>query len=154
MTWISGNIYKTGRPLCSMFWKKGVDFKHSLMFFFSKSVTQKKTSENSLILPHCSKESSSFFVLFYALFRNSFPDQNDSHEQMQLWATVSSALCGSVNNPQNGRTMLLDNSIHHTLKPKLCLIFKRLLILIYTHLHFCCILQRRTRMPVRVCFPC
>ncbi|XP_052439088.1 telomere repeats-binding bouquet formation protein 1 isoform X4 [Carassius gibelio] len=35
------------------------------------------------------------------LFRHSFPDLNASHEQLQLWATVSSALCGSVNNPQN-----------------------------------------------------
>ncbi|XP_077049859.1 telomere repeats-binding bouquet formation protein 1 isoform X2 [Siphateles boraxobius] len=35
------------------------------------------------------------------LFRHSFPDPNDSYEQLQLWATVSSALCGSVNNPQN-----------------------------------------------------
>ncbi|XP_048023670.1 telomere repeats-binding bouquet formation protein 1 isoform X1 [Megalobrama amblycephala] len=35
------------------------------------------------------------------LFRQSFPDSNDSYEQLQLWATVSSALCGSVNNPQN-----------------------------------------------------
>ncbi|XP_059362826.1 telomere repeats-binding bouquet formation protein 1 isoform X3 [Carassius carassius] len=35
------------------------------------------------------------------LFRQSFPDLNASHEQLQLWATVSSALCGSVNNPQN-----------------------------------------------------
>ncbi|KAG1935210.1 telomere repeats-binding bouquet formation protein [Pimephales promelas] len=35
------------------------------------------------------------------LFRYSFPDSNDSFEQLQLWATVSSALCGAVNNPQN-----------------------------------------------------
>uniref|UniRef100_A0A9J7X3S1 Telomere repeat binding bouquet formation protein 1 n=2 Tax=Cyprinus carpio TaxID=7962 RepID=A0A9J7X3S1_CYPCA len=35
------------------------------------------------------------------LFRHSFPDPNASQEQLQLWATVSSALCGSVNNPQN-----------------------------------------------------
>ncbi|XP_016308442.1 telomere repeats-binding bouquet formation protein 1-like [Sinocyclocheilus anshuiensis] len=35
------------------------------------------------------------------LFRHSFPDPNTSYEQLQLWATVSSALCGSVNNPQN-----------------------------------------------------
>ncbi|XP_073706310.1 telomere repeats-binding bouquet formation protein 1 [Garra rufa] len=35
------------------------------------------------------------------LFRHSFPDSNASYEQLQLWATVSSALCGSVNNPQN-----------------------------------------------------
>uniref|UniRef100_A0A672MY07 Uncharacterized protein n=1 Tax=Sinocyclocheilus grahami TaxID=75366 RepID=A0A672MY07_SINGR len=32
---------------------------------------------------------------------HSFPDLNASYEQLQLWATVSSALCGSVNNPQN-----------------------------------------------------
>uniref|UniRef100_A0A673LB88 Telomere repeat binding bouquet formation protein 1 n=1 Tax=Sinocyclocheilus rhinocerous TaxID=307959 RepID=A0A673LB88_9TELE len=32
---------------------------------------------------------------------HSFPDPNASYEQLQLWATVSSALCGSVNNPQN-----------------------------------------------------
>ncbi|XP_067276153.1 telomere repeats-binding bouquet formation protein 1 isoform X2 [Pseudorasbora parva] len=36
-----------------------------------------------------------------SLFRHSFPDPNDSYEQLQLWATVSSALCGCVNNPQN-----------------------------------------------------
>ncbi|XP_050991692.1 telomere repeats-binding bouquet formation protein 1 isoform X2 [Labeo rohita] len=36
-----------------------------------------------------------------SLFRHSFPDSNASYEQLQLWATVSSALCGSVNNPQN-----------------------------------------------------
>ncbi|XP_043120827.1 telomere repeats-binding bouquet formation protein 1 [Puntigrus tetrazona] len=35
------------------------------------------------------------------LFRHSFPDTNASYEQLQLWTTVSSALCGSVNNPQN-----------------------------------------------------
>ncbi|KAI7802348.1 Telomere repeats-binding bouquet formation protein 1 [Triplophysa rosa] len=35
------------------------------------------------------------------LFRNSFPEQNDSYEQTQFWAAVFSALCGSVNNPQN-----------------------------------------------------
>ncbi|XP_052007865.1 telomere repeats-binding bouquet formation protein 1-like [Xyrauchen texanus] len=35
------------------------------------------------------------------LFRNSFPGANDCYEQQQLWATISSALCGSVNNPQN-----------------------------------------------------
>ncbi|KAL1257094.1 hypothetical protein QQF64_012639 [Cirrhinus molitorella] len=36
-----------------------------------------------------------------SLFRHSYPDPNASYEQLQLWATVSSALCGSVNNPQN-----------------------------------------------------
>ncbi|XP_058607890.1 telomere repeats-binding bouquet formation protein 1 isoform X3 [Onychostoma macrolepis] len=36
-----------------------------------------------------------------SLFRHSFPVPNASYEQLQLWATVSSALCGSVNNPQN-----------------------------------------------------
>ncbi|XP_052387230.1 telomere repeats-binding bouquet formation protein 1-like [Carassius gibelio] len=36
-----------------------------------------------------------------SLFRHNFPDPNASYEQLQLWATVSSALCGSVNNPQN-----------------------------------------------------
>ncbi|XP_056622896.1 telomere repeats-binding bouquet formation protein 1 isoform X2 [Triplophysa dalaica] len=35
------------------------------------------------------------------LFRNSFPEQNESYEQTQFWAAVFSALCGSVNNPQN-----------------------------------------------------
>uniref|UniRef100_A0A672PGN7 Telomere repeat binding bouquet formation protein 1 n=1 Tax=Sinocyclocheilus grahami TaxID=75366 RepID=A0A672PGN7_SINGR len=42
-----------------------------------------------------------FMFFLMPLFRHSFPDPNTSYEQLQLWATVSSALCGSVNNPQN-----------------------------------------------------
>ncbi|TRY99727.1 hypothetical protein DNTS_016542, partial [Danionella cerebrum] len=33
--------------------------------------------------------------------RHNFPGANDSFEQLQLWTSVSSALCSSVNNPQN-----------------------------------------------------
>nr|XP_055030813.1 telomere repeats-binding bouquet formation protein 1 isoform X2 [Misgurnus anguillicaudatus] len=36
-----------------------------------------------------------------SLFRHSFPEPNDSYEQLQFWVAVSSALCSSVNNPQN-----------------------------------------------------
>uniref|UniRef100_A0A8C1MF43 Telomere repeat binding bouquet formation protein 1 n=1 Tax=Cyprinus carpio TaxID=7962 RepID=A0A8C1MF43_CYPCA len=43
-----------------------------------------------------------YFIFFLTLlFRHNFPDPDASYEQLQLWATVSSALCGSVNNPQN-----------------------------------------------------
>ncbi|KAK1785003.1 hypothetical protein P4O66_018443, partial [Electrophorus voltai] len=35
------------------------------------------------------------------LFSDNFPDSGGPREVLQLWASVSSALCGCVNNPQN-----------------------------------------------------
>ncbi|XP_051953234.1 telomere repeats-binding bouquet formation protein 1-like [Xyrauchen texanus] len=46
-------------------------------------------------------KTSSCIETLLSLFRHSFPGANDCSEQLQFWATVSSALCGSVNNPQN-----------------------------------------------------
>uniref|UniRef100_A0A671L6M0 Telomere repeat binding bouquet formation protein 1 n=1 Tax=Sinocyclocheilus anshuiensis TaxID=1608454 RepID=A0A671L6M0_9TELE len=54
-----------------------------------------------LVANNSKNQISVYFLFFMPLFRHSFPDLNASYEQLQLWATVSSALCGSVNNPQN-----------------------------------------------------
>lgn len=51
------------------------------------------------------------------LFRQSFPVPGESYEQLQLWTTVSSALCGSVNNPQNEENQNVCMSVFPEIKP-------------------------------------
>ncbi|NP_001082851.1 telomere repeats-binding bouquet formation protein 1 [Danio rerio] len=51
------------------------------------------------------------------LFRQNFPVPGESYEQLQLWTTVSSALCGSVNNPQNEENQNVCMSVFPEIKP-------------------------------------